>query len=175
MSTKLVRRNKRYVAIDPGATGCITSVRGMQVRYYPIPEDDIDLYNIMWEFEGCPIAVEKVHSSPQMGVASAFSFGGSYHRVRMAATFVANRVELIRPQEWIRGLNIPPKKPNPSKKNRGSKGCETQAQWKDRLVSECKRLFPRLDCWSQTKTLQRTVADSILIAEYYRRKCEGKL
>jgi crossover junction endodeoxyribonuclease RuvC len=46
------------------------------------------------------VVIEKVHSSPQMGVASAFKFGDNYGLVRMAATIYAPRVEYVTPQRW---------------------------------------------------------------------------
>lgn len=46
------------------------------------------------------VVIEKVHSSPQMGVASSFKFGDNYGIVRMAATIYAPRVEYITPQKW---------------------------------------------------------------------------
>lgn len=46
------------------------------------------------------VVIEKVHSSPQMGVASAFKFGDNYGIVRMASMIYAPRVEFVTPQRW---------------------------------------------------------------------------
>lgn len=46
------------------------------------------------------VVIEKVHSSPQMGVASAFKFGDNYGVVRTACTIYAPRVEYVTPQRW---------------------------------------------------------------------------
>lgn len=53
------------------------------------------------------VFVEHVHSSPQMGVASAFSFGRSYGIVLGAAQRAGATLTEIKPAEWKRKTRTP--------------------------------------------------------------------
>lgn len=52
------------------------------------------------EYDICAIALEHVHSSPQMGVTSAFSFGQTFGRIEAVCDLCGPVVHLIRPAAW---------------------------------------------------------------------------
>jgi crossover junction endodeoxyribonuclease RuvC len=62
------------------------------------------------EERGVPIeatlVLEDVYSSPQMGVASAFSFGRAKGLVEMAATMADCRLEYVTPAKWKRDMKL---------------------------------------------------------------------
>jgi len=99
-----------------------------------------------------------------MGVTSAFTFGRNCEMPSAMLSALGIPYEEIRPQVWIRYLNIPSRK-----KDRSGKGGETTAEWKNRLRAKAHQLFPRLDLWQETKRIQYAVCDALLIAEYCRR------
>ena len=88
--------------------------------------------------------IEQVHSSPQMGVKSAFTFGNGFGHLEMALTACGIAFERIRPQAWQKAL-----------------GCMTKG---DKNVSKrrAQELFPTLK-------ITHSTADALLIAEYGRR------
>jgi crossover junction endodeoxyribonuclease RuvC len=57
------------------------------------------------------INIERVHSTPQMGVVSAFKFGQTFGQIYGAALSVGVEVRMIEPQRWKRlfGLQRKPK------------------------------------------------------------------
>jgi hypothetical protein len=129
--------------------------------------------------------IEKVSTSPQMGVASAGTFMKGYGTLLMALTAAGISFEEITPQVWQKALHIPPRKkgvkrrvPNPKKPSKMKtivKGGETDRQWKGRLRNKAQQLFPSLEVWRGTIGNQLAVADAILIAEFCRRRQEGRL
>lgn len=153
------------IGLDPGATGGIGYIAncGVNGAVHPAaeklsPMTDQDLYAfLVWLREVWPddifAILEKVHSSPQMGVKSAFSFGGSYRALRMAVRAAGIPFEEARPQEWKKefGLIVPKKK--------GLTGPQKKAL--DRAKAQ--DLFPGERRWTND------LADAILIAEYCRR------
>ena len=71
---------KTYIGIDPGKSGAIAFIR--DGSYWTIGLDET-LTDIAEALQDCQhddlfAFIEKVHSSPQMGVKSAFTFGQSY-------------------------------------------------------------------------------------------------
>lgn len=88
--------------------------------------------------------IEKVHSSPQMGVTSAFTFGRSYGFLRGLLSAAPLVFDEVSPQKWQKAL-----------------GCLTQG---DKRVSKAKaqQLFPQVK-------VTHAIADALLIAEYARR------
>ena len=128
----------------------------------PLLQLDLSLWNqINWfHDQNCIAVIEKVTSSPQMGVASSFKFGCGYGKLLMALTAAGISFREVRPQVWMRALGIPPRK---VKK-------ETQLQFKDRLRGVAQQMFPGLSLWEETLGEQRAVCDALLIAEYGRKE-----
>ncbi len=123
------------LGIDPGLTGafCLYDGANGWVRLFDMPTvviskkgaarerkqvDAGTLYKLLEA--GCTelgtiapdaMFIEDVWSSPQMGVASAFSFGDSYGVCRgLLAGFCEEELVKVRPQVWKGGLKVPANK-----------------------------------------------------------------
>jgi Holliday junction resolvasome RuvABC endonuclease subunit len=139
---------KLSIGIDPGLSGGVAFVPESGTPWaHKMPETDRDLIDLLRDsinlFEARAL-IELVHSSPQMGVKSAFTFGEGYGRIQMALTALGVPYERVRPQAWQKAM-----------------GCLTKG---DKNVSKRKaqELFPALKVTHAT-------ADALLIAEYGRR------
>jgi crossover junction endodeoxyribonuclease RuvC len=116
-----------YLGIDPGLSGALAlydpvadtlDVRDMPVFVLPKGKGkrtELDLYGLANIFDGWSelrvyAYIEQVSASPQMGVTSAFSFGGSYWapQAMCAAHFIS--LTRVPPQVWKRDLKVPASK-----------------------------------------------------------------
>lgn len=146
------------IGIDPGKNGGIAWITDGKPCVEKMPETLWDLMQLFCSIEmdarggnkyeeeiQSRAYLEQVHSSPQMGVVSAFTFGQGYGNLEMALTFLKIPFERIRPQVWQKAM-----------------GCMTKG---DKNISKRKaqELFPSLKVTHST-------ADALLIAEYGRTK-----
>ena len=93
-----------------------------------------------------PIAyIEKVASSPQMGVKSAFTFGKGYGSLLMALTAAGIPYTEVAPAVWQKKM-----------------GCLSHGD-KNVTKNRAQQLFPSIK-------VTHNIADALLIAEYGRRK-----
>jgi crossover junction endodeoxyribonuclease RuvC len=155
-----IRFAKYYLGIDPGKSGglCRLSESGEVAALSVMPDTELDTWQ-WFQGWGTEFAlIELVHSMPQQGVSSTFTFGKGYGGLRMALTAVGIPFETVTPQAWQKGLGITPKKK-----------IESKAEFKARLRAFAQRLFPSLDLWGRTKGEQLSVCDALLIAEFNRR------
>lgn len=106
--------------------------------------------------------VEKVHSTPQMGVVSAFTFGQSYELHLSMLTALKIPFELVSPQEWQKFLKI--KRPKHLKKYN-----ERKLFLRNLAIEK----FPDM-LEGRTKKYQDAVCDALLIMEYGRLKGVSK-
>jgi len=143
------------IGIDPGKSGGIAWHDGTVMQVAKTPETLPDLWELIRHISmggdtsnpfraPCHAFIEFVHSSPQMGVVSAFSFGNGYGHLEMALVCAEIPFERVRPQKWQKDLQ-----------------CLTKG---DKNVSKARaqELFPHLK-------LTHATADACLICEYGRR------
>jgi len=147
-----------YLGIDPGKSGGIALLaRDEEVLTWKMPSSDKDLWEII---EALPLhtkgMLELVHSSPQMGVKSSFTFGQGFGKLQMALTAAEVSFEEVRPQAWIKGLSIPSKHK-----------IEKPSVWKNRLREKAQKLYPRI-------TVTLAIADALLIATFCKRSYLSK-
>jgi len=139
---------KTIIGIDPGKNGGIAWIADGKPCVEKMPETIEDLWDIICDIKAenahFVAYIEQVHSSPQMGVKSAFTFGNGFGHLEMALTAAAIPFERVRPQVWQKSL-----------------GCMTKG---DKNVSKRKaqELFPQLK-------ITHATADAILLAEFGRR------
>jgi hypothetical protein len=139
---------KLYIGIDPGLSGGIAFVPETGTPWaHKMPETDRDLLDLLSDnisLHTATALLELVHSSPQMGVKSAFTFGEGYGRLQAVLTALRVPYERVRPQAWQKAM-----------------GCLTKG---DKNVSKrrAQELFPTLKVTHAT-------ADALLIAEFNRR------
>jgi hypothetical protein len=164
--------SRRYLGVDPGASGGLASIYLPEgngffvtklaiVKAVPMPQGDLE--KLEW-FEGFHpgitfCCIEKVSGfigSPQPGSAM-FKFGCGYGKLLMALLAAKIPHEEVVPRTWQSKLGIAPRKRS-----------ESKTQFKNRLKSKAQQLFPNVKVTLAT-------ADALLIAEYCRRKCEGRL
>lgn len=162
---QLAGPNRMYLGIDPGASGGLACVTGDGVAFKSMPPTEQGVWD--WiklrveqgsrNYNGVRCCIEQV--SGYIGEAhpgsSMFNFGASYGGLRMALVACGVRFEAVRPQLWQKALGIPHRKKS-----------EDKRQWKQRLLSEAKRLFTDL-----LPTL--ATADALLLAYYCRLKDQG--
>jgi hypothetical protein len=158
------------IGIDPGKKGGIAAVytRLSRVLALPMPETEADiwrivsdLYNPSYRENGleCHCVIEKVHSMPQQGIASAFTFGWGYGGLRMALIACGIPFREIDPKVWQKDLGISRRKE------------EADRDWKKRLRGKAQQLFPGLPIWKEPRSegRQLAISDALLIADYCRR------
>lgn len=129
-----------FVGIDPGKTGAIAILEEGYVTLHKIP----DTYGELWRLvpkETSFIVYEKVHSSPQQGPASAFTFGRMFGWVEAVAADV-DVAYAVTPQQWQTALD-----------------CRTGGD-KHISLEKAKKLFP------DQKGITLKNADALLLAYY---------
>ena len=138
------------IGIDPGKSGGIAWISDGKPCVEKMPETLQDLWELIISIKGlqhwdcrndCHAYIESVHSSPQMGVKSAFTFGNGFGHLEMALTAAGIPFERVSPQKWQKAL-----------------GCMTKG---DKNVSKrrAQELFP-------TMKITHATADALLIAHY---------
>lgn len=141
------------IGIDPGKAGGIAWIRDGDVAVEKMPETLKDLWDLFEHItaETAPIyrhketyaVIEKVSSSPQQGVVSAFTFGNGYGHLEMALTASNVPFRRITPQVWQKEMK-----------------CLTGGN-KNVSKARAQELFPSLK-------ITHATADALLIAEYAR-------
>jgi Holliday junction resolvasome RuvABC endonuclease subunit len=137
-----------YLGIDPGKSGSIAFIR--DGKWWSVKNDSTlqelsEALDESWD-GGAFAMIEVVHSSPQMGVKSAFTFGQSYGQLE--ALLVANKIpfDRVRPQAWQKAM-----------------GCMTKGN-KNVSKAKAQELFPN------GGKITHANADALLLAEYGRRR-----
>ena len=137
------------IGIDPGTNGGIAWIADGKPCVEKMPDTLQDLWEVIHLLEyhtekyggNCRAYIEQVHSSPQMGVKSAFTFGNGFGHLEMALTAAGIPFERVRPQVWQKAL-----------------GCMTKGD-KNITKRKAQELFPDIKAthWS---------SDALLIAHY---------
>lgn len=146
-----------YLGIDPGIGGGIAALdeTGQPLKVQKMPETDADILEAFrWAVALCersdgdkthPRAVlERVSTSPQMGVVSAGTFMGGYRALRMALVACGIPFDEATPQKWQRAMQ-----------------CLTKGE-KNVSKKRAQELFPGVKC-------THAISDALLIAEFCRR------
>ena len=144
---------KTTIGIDPGKSGGIAWIGDDGTVVEAMPETLQDLWELIVSISlnaetggtGIMAYIEAIHSSPQMGVVSAFTFGRGLGNLEMALTAAGIPFERVRPQVWQKAMN-----------------CLTKGQ-KNVTKARAQELFPSIK-------ITHAIADAILIAEYGRRQ-----
>ena len=144
-------RYQTIIGIDVGTNGGIAWITDGKPCVEKMPGSLRDLWDLICDITNHPRStvdgrkykayLEQVHSSPQMGVKSAFTFGNGFGHLEMALTAAGIPFERIRPQVWQKAM-----------------GCMTKG---DKNVSKRKaqELFPSIK-------VTHAIADALLIASY---------
>lgn len=145
-----------FIGIDPGTGGAIAVInKDLSVLEW-IKNDRTEhdmaefFYNLVDNYNIRNSAIEKVHSSPQMGVASAFTFGRSYGFLRGILTYSGIRITETSPQGWMKLLGIVPLGKTAS-----------QTQKKNMLKGKAQMMFA-----ADVKRITLTNCDALLLARF---------
>lgn len=144
--------SKIIIGLDPGKSG---GVAWFDADGRPCAEKMPDTLSDLWDLldlvvrhipmidrqNEVSVYLETVHSSPGMGVVSAFTFGQGYGALEMAVIAANLPLNRVRPQVWQKAM-----------------GCMTKG---DKNVSKrrAQELFPSIK-------ITHAIADSLLIARY---------
>jgi len=141
------------IGCDPGVNGGIAWITDGKPCVEKMPDTLQDLWGLIQDIRAAaspPLGVgetnamayiEQVHSSPQMGVKSAFTFGNGFGHLEMALTAAGIPFARIRPQVWQKEL-----------------GCMTKGD-KNVTKRKAQELFPSMK-------ITHATADALLIAHY---------
>jgi hypothetical protein len=149
-----------YIGIDPGASGGIAllSNEGAPLKTHKMPGTERDLLDILTGIGTTRAVLERVWSSPQMGVASAFKFGANIGMLRMALVAARIPFDEILPTKWQTALGC---QVGRSRATGGAPGGD-----KNITKRRAQALFPGL-------TVTHAIADALLLAEFCRRIHRG--
>ena len=144
-----------FIGIDPGKKGCVCSIsEGGIISFAQFSEHEYVKFIAL--NRDAFAMVERVHSSPQMGVTSAFSFGENFGFIRGILTSYRVPYELVLPQKWKKHFGVTADK-------------NTSIECAHRLCPEVS-LYPSERCRKESDGM----AESLLIAEYARRMYNRK-
>ena len=143
-----------WLGIDPGESGGVAWVgeEPSQARAWAMPKTERDVLELVLELADttrCAL-IERVHAMPKQGVSSSFKFGVSYGRLRMALIACGISFEEISPAQWQVKM-----------------GCLSKGD-KNVTKARAQQMFPHLK-------ITHAIADSLLIAEFCRRRQIGIL
>lgn len=131
------------VGIDPGKSGGAARLGDGPPRVAKIPATLHDLQRMLEVMlDGADhVFIEKVHSSPQMGVKSAFTFGQGYGQLEMACAYARVPLTRVTPRVWQRAM-----------------GCLSKGD-KNVTKARAQELYPDIK-------MTHAIADALLIATY---------
>ena len=137
-----------FFGIDPGKSGSISAIwddGGAYMQHCKLNGTEADVAQFVQDFDGqsAHAMIERVSSSPQMGVVSAFTFGRSYGFLRGLLAGLKIPYSEVSPQKWQAAMSC---------RSKGDKNV-TKAR--------AQQLWP-------TIKITHANADSLLIAEYAR-------
>lgn len=137
-----------WIGIDPGKSGSISVIwpDGEPCSFYGrLDETEHDIAGFLCGFDlsQAVAVIEKVSSSPQMGVKSAFTFGQSYGFVRGLLTAYKIPLHEVSPQKWQKAMQCM------SGGDKNKTKAAAQQRWPNLKITHCN-------------------ADSLLLAEYAR-------
>ena len=187
-----------FIGGDPGENGGMAAISFSQEKVLWMVlakenRDDLSVWLQQFNPLRCKCVAEWNSSSPQMGVASSFTFGKNCERIPMALValgFKCGKGEMVRPIVWQKALGVKPRykeitgytKPKKPKKAVGFtqrkkpkkprpiyQHTETKDAFKCRLWGMAVELYPQLQLWTLPKYKQMAICDAILMAEYCRR------
>lgn len=134
-----------YIGIDPGKNGGIAIIMNGRIEAVKMPNTEKEIYEQLKNYKAYGkikmCLLEKVHSMPQQGVKSTFTFGQHYGFLRGCLIALGIPFDDISPNKWQRKLN-----------------CLTKGD-KNITKQKAQQLYPILKITHYT-------ADAVLIAHY---------
>ncbi len=97
------------VGVDPGKSGAVAHIHNGQLVGVQAFKGNIEECRKIAPSKHIidPVFfIERVTSSPQMGVASAFTFGKWAEAVETTAILTGHKVIMVRPQKWQNAIGV---------------------------------------------------------------------
>ena len=111
--------NFAYIGIDPGNSGGIAYLVNKEIVCIKFPKDLKDLISILKSLKKkyrCYAYMELVHSFPNQGVKSTFTFGENFGKWKGILETVGIDYKLIPPRVWMSYYGERPKEKQERKK-----------------------------------------------------------
>lgn len=170
---------KAYMGIDVGAKGFISVQKNGEWRHFSIEDNDLyQLSEIMRETRennaNIACVIEDVHAIWGSSAKSTFAFG--FNKGYLIGLLAANKIPytLVSPKEWQKTIwsNSDMVVSYKTVVVRDKECVKKEVNTKQTSINACKRLFPTLDLRKseRAKKIDDNKVDSILMAEYARRK-----
>lgn len=171
--------DKLYIGIDVGAKGFISMQKNGVWEHYSIEDNDLyQLNDIMLKArldnDSIICVIEDVHAIFGSSAKATFQFG--FNKGYLIGLLTANQIPytLVAPKEWQREMWQNADMVVSYKKVvvKGKETTRKEVNTKQTSINCCKRLFPTLDLrkTERAKKIDDNKVDSILMAEYARRK-----
>ena len=171
--------DKLYIGIDVGAKGFVSMQKNGLWWHYSIADNDLyELSEIMKrirnEHKNIACVIEDVHALFGSSAKATFAFG--FNKGYLIGLLAANNIPytLVQPKEWQKELwgNADIVATYKQVLFKGKEITRKEVNTKQTSVNCCKRLFPTLDLRKseRSKKIDDNKVDSILMAEYARRK-----
>lgn len=168
-----------YLGIDVGSKGFITLNTGIDLRFYPIADNDgyklsDILRNIKEEYPNVICAMEEIHAIFGSSAKSTFSFGEINGLLK--GLLIANKIpyHLVQPKKWQSEIweNKDMVVAYKQVTIKGKQVTKKDVNTKQTSLNAAKRIFPNVDLrkTEKCKNLDDNKCDSLLISEYARRK-----
>ncbi len=163
MRVKLKIKAVCILAIDPGKNGGIAhGISAQTLGTVPMPSTVHDLADVMAGLGADVIYLEKVHTTPQMGVVSAGSFMKGVGQIEGICATLKIPLFEVTPQKWMKYFELGKAKKRVSVSRKGKKSTvKDTTEWKKRLKARAQQIFPNVSITLGT-------ADAVLIWEYAR-------
>lgn len=170
---------KLYIGIDVGSKGFISMQKDGKWTHFSIADNDLyQLSQIMQEArylnENIACVIEDVKPIFGSSAKSTFSFG--FNKGYLIGLLAANNIPytLVAPKEWQKNIwtNADMVVTYKAVVVKGKQQTKKEVNTKQTSINACKRLFPTLDLRKsdRSKKIDDNKVDSILMAEYARRK-----
>ncbi len=171
--------NKLYIGIDVGSKGFISMQENGVWTHFSIEDNDLyQLSEIMQDarlkHQNIACVIEDVHSIFGSSAKATFAFG--FNKGYLVGLLSASKIPytLVAPKEWQREMwsNSDMVVTYKDVVVKGKKISKKEINTKQTSINCCKRLFPTLDLRKseRSKKIDDNKVDSILMAEYARRK-----
>lgn len=168
-----------YLGIDVGSKGFITLNTGIELRFFPIADNDSYrlsdiLHSIKEEFPNVVCAMEEIHAIFGSSAKATFAFGEINGLLK--GLLIANKIpyHLVPPKKWQSEIwdNKDIVATYKIVTIRGKQVNKKDVNTKQTSFNAAKRIFPMVDLrkTERCKNLDDNKCDSLLISEYARRK-----
>lgn len=154
---------KRWIGVDVGKEGAFAMIpEEGEIEVYPMDEWMLISCLTDWAFDECMVYVEKASVRHGQGISSAGTFMEGAGFIRGVLQTLHIPFEIIIPSVWKRHFGI----------QLGKDHTYKEKKLKD--IECCRRIFPNVSLKKsqRSKVDSDGMADSLLIAEFCRRKCK---